>query len=156
MSSILASIIKKKTPDWNLRVWTEDDLDLLSQRFKVPMLLEESAKAKGEYVVIENIPMILLKPNLKPITRLWVGLHEFGHHLLHYPVNHRFSKGTRRRLDREANFFAAIGLIPTFLIKEKDLLGIPINTILAEIAEEYGYPKDLLKIRKEIYETYKI
>ena len=156
MSSILANIIEKKESQWNRYVWVINDIDRLSQKFIVPVIEDASAKAKGEYTMLDKKPVILLKPGLKQQIKLWVALHEFGHHLLHYPVNHKFSKWTRRRMDREANFFAAIALIPTYLIEENFLNGMSIREALGIIAEEFGYPKELLKIRQEIYETYKI
>lgn len=126
---------------------TDDDLSALCEREKVEIAENGSFKFKGEYVIYDAIPFILLRPDLKREMKLWVGLHEFGHHLLHYPVNHRFSKGIVRKMDREANFFAAIALMPTWLIASKTL---------GEIIEEYNYPKQLIRIRKEIYDTYKI
>ncbi len=147
MAFILSQIIKKKLPQWNKRVFGADDLDRLSGAMKVPIIEDASAIAKGEYWIVEGVPFILLKPNLKPAEKLWVGFHEVGHHLLHYPVPHKFSKSLQRRMDREANFFAAIALIPTWLVKSKTF---------GEIMEEYNYPKDLILIRKEIYENYKI
>jgi Zn-dependent peptidase ImmA (M78 family) len=147
MAFILSKLIKKKLPEWNERVFTADDLDSLSQKMKVPFVVDATASAKGEYLIIDDEPMILLKPNLKANEKLWVSYHELGHHLLHYPVPHKFSKGLQRRMDREANFFAAIALMPTKLIAEKTF---------GEIVEEYGYSSELIAIRKEIYEAYKI
>ncbi len=147
MAFILSQLIKKKLPQWNEKVFGADDLDKLSQSMKVPIIVNETAKAKGEYLLIEDAPLILLKPKLKPAEKLWVAFHEVGHHLLHYPVPHKFSKSLQRRMDREANFFAAIALIPTWMVESKTF---------GEIAEEYNYPKDLILVRKEIYDTYKI
>lgn len=148
MSYILTSILRKKDADWNRIVYDEDATDRLLQRLRLPVVTDEAAKVKGEYIVDDDgFSMIVLKPNLKNPLKLWVVLHEIGHHLLHYPVNHRFSKGTRRRMDREANFFAALALLPTWLVRSKTL---------EEIIEEYGYPLNLIKIRKEIYDIDKV
>lgn len=156
MSFILTQIIKKKLPEWNERFFIEEDFYFLCQREQVRVMESEKFKHKGEYSIHKDICFILLNKKLNCGEKLWVGLHEFGHHLLHYPVNHRFSKGTRRRMDREANFFAAVALIPTFLIEENMLVGLSVREALGIIVEEFGYPKDLIKIRQEIYETYKI
>lgn len=147
MAFILSQIIKKRIPEWNERVFGADDIDLLSQKFKVPVIESDEAKSKGEYLLIENVPLILIKPKLKRTEKLWVSFHEMGHHLLHYPVPHKFSKSLERRMDREANFFAAIALIPTCLVESKTL---------GEIMEEYDYSKALIMLRKEIYDNYKI
>ena len=146
MKYILAQIIKKKLPEWNEKIFGEDDLYELSKRFKVLIIENAIAKSKGEYLVIDNMPTILLKPNLKK-EKLWIGMHEIGHHLLHYPVNHKFSRSTTNKMDRQANFFAAIALITTKTVESKTL---------GEIMEEYNYPKELILIRKEIYEECKI
>lgn len=147
MAFILSQIIKKKLPEWNAKIFNEEDIYQMSDKMRLPIIENKIAKAKGEYLIIDDNPMIILKPKLKTGDRIWVLFHEFGHHLLHYPVPHKFSKGLQRRMDREANFFAVIALIPTPLVESKTL---------GEIMEEYGYPKDLILIRKEIYEAYKI
>lgn len=147
MSFIISQIIKKKLPEWNERILTEDDFYEYCWRDKVRVMESNLFKNKGEYTIHQNICFILLSKKLNFGEKLWVGFHELGHHLLHYPVPHRFSKGYCRRMDREANFFAAIALIPTRLIESKTL---------GEIAEEYNHPNRLIEIRKQIYDCYKI
>lgn len=135
-------------PVWNDLIFDEDAVDHLLQVFELPVVEDSKARAKGEYFVDDDgFSFIIIKPNSKNPMKLWIILHEIGHHLLHHPVNHKFSKGTKRKMDREANYFAAFALIPTRLIEEKTF---------EEIAEEYNYPKALIKIRKEILEAYKI
>lgn len=147
MSFILSQILKKKVPDWNKIIWNDDKFAITCEEAKVRVVEDETLKHKGEYTIYKDVPFIALRKGLKPPMRLWVGMHELGHHLLHFPVNHRFSKGIFRRMDREANFFAAIALIPTWMVESKTL---------GEIVEEYNYPKELIIIRKEIYEAYGI
>ena len=147
MSFILTQIIKKKLPEWNERILTEEDFYAYCQRDKVRVMESELFKHRGEYTIHDNICFILLQTKLKYGEKLWVGFHELGHHLLHYPVPHKFSKGYWRRMDREANFFAAIALIPTWLVESKTF---------GEMMEEYNYPKELIEIRKEIFEVYGI
>jgi Zn-dependent peptidase ImmA (M78 family) len=147
MSFILSQILKKKIPEWNEIVFTEDDVLRICDAQKVRPFKDITIKAKGEYTIHEGRPFILYKPNLKRNEFPWIILHELGHHLLHYPVSHKFSKGIYRRMDREANFFAAIALIPTWLVQ---------SMTWGEIMEEYNYPKELIIIRKEIYEAYGI
>lgn len=134
-------------PEWNERVLTSDDFYDFSQREKVRIVESDLFRYKGEYYIRKNTSFILLQKNLKQPEKLWVGFHELGHHLLHYPVTHHFSKGIYRKMDREANYFAAISLMPTDLIK-KETFG--------EIYEEFNYPKQLIELRKEIYDHYKI
>lgn len=147
MSFILSQIIKKKLSEWNTHILTEDDFYNICQSEKVHIFEEYFFKYKGEYLIQDGKSLILLQKKMSREEKLWVGFHELGHHLLHYPVPHRFSKGLCRKMDREANFFAAIALLPTEVIKLKSFV---------EILEDYNYPKGLIIIRKEIYDNYRI
>lgn len=147
MSFILSQILKRKVPDWNERILNDDDFYLTCERSAVNVIENENLKCKGEYTIYKNVSFIVLKKGLKPEMLRWVGFHELGHHLLHYPVNHRFSKSLYRRMDREANYFAAIALIPTRVVEVQSF---------DEIVNEYNYPAELITIRKEIYDTYRI
>ena len=102
---------------------------------------------RGEYTIFGKQPFILVRKELKRPDKLWVGLHEFGHHLLHYPVNHKFSKSVVKRMDREANYFAAIAMMPTWMVE---------SMTFEEIRGEYNYPHRLILIRREIIEAYRI
>ena len=156
MPSILESIIKKKISLWNEIVFTEDVLLKLCTIHNARHYEDEEIKGKGEYTNYDGVWFVVINKNLDRRMKLWVGLHEFGHHLLHYPVPHKFSKGTKRKMDRQANFFAAVAQIPTFLIKENLIIGTTVDAALGMIAEEFNYHKDLIKIRKEIWENYQI
>lgn len=147
MSFILSQILTRKIPEWNRRIFTDDDLYLIGERERLAIVEDENLKCKGEYGIYKGKPFIALKKQLKPTLKLWVGFHEVGHHLLHYPVNHRFSRSTVRRMDREANFFAAIAMMPTLLVTTETY---------GEIIEDYNYPQQLIDIRKEIWEAYRI
>jgi len=147
MSFILYRILKKRIPEWNEKVFTEGDFERLCEAELVRVIETDVLRSKGEYISQHGFAFILIRQGLPKIQKLWVGLHELGHHLMHYPVPHRFSKGIVRRMDREANYFAAIALMPTQMI---------LQTSFSEIAEETGYSKELLLIRKEIYDAYKI
>lgn len=146
MSFILSQILKKKVSFFNERVFSEEDFFTVCEQTDCSVI-ESPIRSKGEYAVYKNRSFIIFRKGLKNPLRLWVGLHEMGHHLLHYPVNHRFSRSTVHRLDREANFFAAIALMPTDLIKRKTL---------EEIIEEYGYPREIVLIRKDIFDNFRM
>lgn len=146
MSYILSQIAKKKIPKWNEKVLDMEDFETLCEAEEV-RVLETSAKHKGEYCIYRNQPFILLKKNLKPNLKTWIAWHELAHHFLHYPATHHFSRSTFRRMDREANFVAAIALMPSSLVK---------NLTMAEIIGDYEYPIALVEIRKEIFEEFKL
>ncbi len=148
MSFLLSQIINKKLPEWNSRVLTEADFYAICRAQKVRVMESELFKFKGEYSIHEGIPFILINKKLGAGEKLWTCFHELGHHLLHYPTpKHRFAKTLWNKFDREANYFAAIALVPTAIIK---------NKTAAEIISEFDYSKELLTIRKAIYEAYKI
>lgn len=146
MSHILTQIIKRKLPEWNERIISETGLIDACDRLRV-RLVEWPIRSRGEYIVENDVPLILLRKGMKESVRHWVGLHELGHHLLHYPATHRFSKSVHTRMDREANFFAAIALMPTMLCR----VMTP-----DEIAAEYRYPLEIIQIRRDIAENYRI
>lgn len=85
---------------------------------------------------------ILINPALSGADRLWVLFHEIGHFLLHDLVLANFSKSLLRKSDAEANYIAARAMIPVWMIE----------TLRPDQIElEYGYSKDLIKIRMGIY-----
>lgn len=147
MSFILYRILKKRIPEWNEKVFTEGDFERLCEAEFVRVIETNVLRSKGEYISQHGFAFILIRQGLPRIQKLWVGLHELGHHLMHYPVPHRFSRSIVRRMDREANYFAAIALIPTDLLRQ---------STIGEIAGEHNYPNELLLIRKEIYDAFKI
>jgi Zn-dependent peptidase ImmA (M78 family) len=148
MAFILTQIIKKKLPQWNSQVFTEADFYVICTEQKLRVMESEKFKYKGEYSIHKGLPFILLNKKLSQPEKIWIGFHELGHHFLHYPIpKHHFAKTLWNKFDREANYFASIALIPTFIVESKSA---------GEIIEEFNYSKELIKIRKEIYDNYKI
>lgn len=146
MSHILAHILKKKLPAWNSRVLRSPDMPELCRQARCGFV-EGPSRFKGEYIIHGEVPMILVKRGLRADLKDWVPMHELGHHLLHYPTPHKFSKGICSKADREANFFAAIALMPTVLCRQMTP---------DEIVAEYGYSPEIVQIRLEIAEHFKI
>lgn len=140
MSYILSQILKKKVPEWNDEVLTEASFYRICERLRVG-IVETDTRASGEYTVHAGRPIIILSSRIKQQMRAWVMFHELGHHLLHYPATHRFSKSIFSRIDRESNFFAAIALMPTRIITGKSK---------AEIRADFAYPQEIIEIRYEI------
>lgn len=140
MSHILFHIIKKKLPNWNSRIYSYADIPVLCRETRVGFV-EGPTKYKGEYRFHDGYPIIVVRNGIRDRLRDWIAFHELGHHLLHYPSTHKFSKSIFTKADREANFFAAIALMPTLLCRAMTP---------GEIAVEYGYPTELIEIRVEI------
>jgi Zn-dependent peptidase ImmA (M78 family) len=145
MSVILTSLIQKRFPEWNQLVCDEETARRICRAERV-RIREAKIRARGEYLIYKKSPFIVLKENLPREWRAWVIWHELAHHWLHYPGNYRFHKDVVRKLDFEANFVAAISLIPTFLLE---------NRTVDEIIAEYNYPKELKPVREFIAEYYR-
>lgn len=144
MSFILSSLIRKRVPDWNSVVFNEDRLVSTSEAAGARVIWAE-IRSRGEYLVYQDQPFIVVRRDLGFGMRPWVLAHELGHHILHAVTHTKFSRGLHRRLEREANYFAAIALIPTFTLPR-----------VGELFEEFNYPRELFAIRQEIQEVYGI
>ena len=94
------------------------DLALLADDLGVRVRYFPLGDLKGFYLLLEDIPFIVLNRALpEPVLRI-VCAHEFGHHLLHRELagttvfNEYELYQMENRLEREANLFAAYLLIP--------------------------------------------
>lgn len=144
MSVILTSLIRKRLPDWNQRVLGMKDFEQICHAERVLFLESIGRKHKGEFIPYANRNIIILRAGLNEGERRWVAFHELGHYFLHAAA-HQFSRSAHRRMDREANIFAAIALLPTQLIKNDE-----------QLALDGYYPAEFIKIRHEIYKEYGI
>lgn len=125
---------------WNTRVFTERDFFELCDRDDV-MVFCASLPVPGFYCVHRGQPLIFFDRDLTGPQRLLVMFHEIGHHWLHCP-GIQFFLGHHGKCEFEANLIAACALIPRPLL---------IRFSLNEIAEEYGYPEELLRFRMEVF-----
>lgn len=146
MIPIISQIILKKLPDWNTRVFDLEDFYKICERDGVTVL-EQSIRSKGEYLVAGKRPFIILRSGLKEQMKAWIAFHELGHHYLHYPAPHRFSRGTYRKMDREANFFASVALIPTYQLE---------RLAWGEGDPEPAGPEGLMRIRLAVFRHFGI
>ncbi len=141
----LPLVALKAFPFWNKRTVTEQDLQNYCKRNGIH-IAEGKIDVPGLYVINEGVPFIVIDPDLKGFMRAWVLLHELAHHLLHAPSMQLFDKRFETKADREANFIAAVALLPCAVLETKNF---------ADLLEE-GYPAELLWLRKEIYEQFRI
>ena len=139
-------VAQKAFPHWNKRVVTERDVRRVCHN-KGVRIVEGKTGVSGLYVVYRGVPFIVIDPDLGWPLCLWVLLHELAHHLLHVPGLQFFDNRFESKADYEANFIAAVALMPLDLIK---------RLTFAEIQDEYGYPSELMWFRKEIYEQFGI
>ncbi|HUF02816.1 MAG TPA: ImmA/IrrE family metallo-endopeptidase [Aridibacter sp.] len=146
MIPIISQIILKKLPDWNTRVFVLEDFYKICEKDGV-VVLEQDIRSRGEYSVVDKRPIIVLRAGLNEQLKAWIAFHELGHHYLHYPAPHRFSRGTYRKMDREANFFASVALIPTSQLE---------RLAWGEAEPEASGPEGLMRIRLAVYRHFGI
>lgn len=134
---------------WNRRPLTEKDFYRLCRKFGILVFEEdpEEMTDKGEYTVVEGVPIIFLDKTLKGLERLWVMFHELGHHLLHSPETCFFSEGSVHKEQSEANAFAACALIPKQAVTQM---------YLWELYDVDEFAAKLFDIRLEFYEEHKM
>jgi Zn-dependent peptidase ImmA (M78 family) len=81
---------------------------------------------------------------------LEAAFHELAHHLLHAPDNSPvalfYHLHSNKKEEFEAKAFMALALVPKFLVETKTV---------GDLQEEFGYSRELLSFRKELYELYK-
>jgi Zn-dependent peptidase ImmA (M78 family) len=141
---ILHLVAQKAFPEWNKQSINERDIRRVCKK-KGVRIVEGDVGREGLYIIYRGIPFIVIHPGLSGPMRLWVLLHELFHHLLHVPGLQLFDSRFKTKADYEANLLAAVSLIPLYMVKTKTF---------AELEEDFGFPKELLWIRKEVYERY--
>lgn len=148
--NLLAPTIKRYIPHWNESPLTEADLYRLCRKLKVK-IIEIPLSVPGFFMQVGNKRLLYLNSRLRGVAWLHAALHELGHALLHTPptgtVAYFFRLPPNSKREHEAEVFAAIALIPLQFVLSK---------LPWEIQEEYGYPTELIDLRKWIYDNYRI
>lgn len=147
MSVIFTSLVQKKLAEWNHRVLSEDDAFAAVAGEPVRIHTDAPIRWRGEYLIYRETPTILIKKNLSSRWRLWVLWHELAHYWLHQPGHYKFHKTIVRKFDFEANFVAAIAMMPTYLVQRYSI---------DELIYEFNYPKEIKFVREFIASYYKI
>ena len=125
--------------DWNQRVLTMDDFDVLCELEDVTVEEGETG-FPGLYTRREGRPVITISALVLPRARGWILWHEMGHVLLHDPACAFMYKS--ERLERQADLIAACALIPKTLLDRKTIW---------EIHDEYRYPIELCELRQRFF-----
>jgi Zn-dependent peptidase ImmA (M78 family) len=142
--------IAKLRINWNKKPLTEDDFYALCRRHRIG-IQEMPLRTNGFYYCVKGRHFIAVDSKLKPQIKLFVMFHEFAHYLMHAPDTgttanfHGVGKKTRK--ESEADAFALCALIPRLWVESRTM---------QELAEEEGFPADMLRDRKKMYELYKI
>ncbi len=143
---MIAALAARKIENWNTRVLGVPEARAFCAANSI-YIVEDRRRKFGRLQFYKDYVFMLVNPKLQPGWRDWVFWHEIGHFLLHAPETSNFSAVMRRKNDAEANFIAAVALIPCSLVE---------TATYGEIQDDFGYPAELLKIRKYIYDTEKI
>ena len=143
----VAHISHKIIDGWNVRPLGLDDVIDFCRKHSIYIKQDEN-QADGELVYYEKdgkiYTFILISPFLDAGMRLWVLWHEIAHYILHYPAAAKFSNACTDKCDAEANYVAAVGMMPRRAIEGKTI---------SEVVHEFGYPRALVELRYEIYQN---
>lgn len=115
---ILHLLAQKAFPYWNKRAITERDIRRYCKK-KGIQIVEGKFGAAGLHTPYGGYSFIVIDPDLKGVMRLWVLLHELAHFLLHAPGIQLFDRSYESKMDYEANFVAAVGMIPLSWVQTK-------------------------------------
>lgn len=135
---------RKAFPSWNAVPFTERDA--LKFLRKKAFLVEGSVNVPGLYTEYKGYLFIVVDRRLRGYERLWVIFHEIGHLIFHTPSMQCFDTKYESKADYEANTFAAVAIIPFEWLQTRTD---------SEMVDD-GIPKDLLKLRKEIFDRHGI
>ncbi len=145
---LLKPTVKRALPSWNKQIHGENEAIVFCEEKTIFTKETDLIDDLGEYRIHQDKPCILIHSFIERNYRAWVYFHEIGHYILHPTECAQFSDVViKRKIEKEANFFAAVALIPTFVLRKMKL---------EEIQEEFGYPRRLILLRKYIYDNHKI
>ena len=142
----IAQIIRQRVDGWNTRILGETDALTFCRHHQI-RILEDAKLRYGQIQFYRGHSFIFINPNLSPGMRSWVLWHEIAHFILHDPIVSTFSRQCRRKCDCEANYVAAIALMPISILE---------HVTFGELEECYGYPSELIRLRWDIYERRKL
>lgn len=141
----LAPRILDVLPDWNRRIHFEDDAERVCADFGVIRIDTDLITDLGEYKIRDGFPVILIQKFISSRYRNLVLHHEIGHFILHPATAARFSDAvTKKKIEKEANFVAAVAILPRYILEIKTL---------AEIADEFNIPHKIILFRKWILDA---
>lgn len=141
----ITRLVSKYFPDLNKRIHYERDALDFCDRHGVIIHETTNINDLGEYRMYKGQPFILLHKFTNSRYRVWVLFHEITHYILHPTSIAQFSdEVTKRKIEKEANFIAALLMMPKPFIARKTLI---------EIQDELACARKLVLIRKEIADT---
>lgn len=132
---------------WNRKVLSSQDFERCCEEEEILVLTLPLVEWGGFYGVFDGVPVIALDESLRGVERDRVAWHELAHHFLHTPDFLFYDAVSEAKAQREANIIAACALIPLPLLKARTF---------AELEDDYGYPRDLISYRADLWRTRRI
>jgi len=131
-------------PEWNVRVFTEADFWDECRRLRISVREVQLEQPAYSIVRVVN-PRIYVHDELRGVEKLYVCLHELGHHLMHR-AGIQFFLGCKDRIELEAEVFAVCALIPQTIL--------PPRFAWSEIRDLYGYPDWMMNRRLAVFKKW--
>jgi len=138
-------LLQNTPPEWNVRVLTEDDFYQYCDEGGI-IVRDISLEQPGLYIFRDGHPQIFINDELRGVDKLFVSFHELAHHWLH-PPGVRMFFGLAKQIEVEADAVAVCALIPKTVLT---------HYWPSEIAELYGYSHDLVALRCEVFDRWRI
>lgn len=138
----ITEAVSKHFPQLNKRRHVERDAYEFCERNGIIVHETLLINDLGEYRMHKGVPFILLNKFITDRYRTWVLFHEIAHYILHPTEISNFSdEVTKRKAEKQANFVAALLMMPKPFIRKKTL---------AEIQDELGCARKIILYRKDI------
>ncbi len=135
---------------WNERPLTESDFYQICKRLKIKAI-EMPLRVSGFYYRVMGQDFIAIDSRLCGQKRLAVMFHELGHYLFHTPESGATANfhgvGIRTKKECEADIFAICAIIPRNWLTSRDP---------HLLAEDDGFPPEMISQRYEIFELYNV
>jgi len=139
-ASIRKEMLRRRAPaEWNFRALNLDDFYRYCAAADITVY-DRRLECPGIYLFAYGRPLIFISDELDEVERLFVGFHELAHHWLHRrPV--QFFRGREEVVEVEADVVAACAMIPLALIERRRPL---------------AYPETLFRLRREVFDRWRI
>lgn len=143
-------LLQNTPPEWNVRILTQDDFDYYCDQNNIAVR-ERPLEQAGLYVHGDGQPIIYLNDELRGAERQFVAVHELAHHLLGHPsaahMYHARDAEEDEQFEIEADIVAICWMIPATMLPHYHA---------SEIVDLYGYTREQIEFRREVFDKYKI
>lgn len=131
---------------WNERILSYEDFEQFAESEQVE-IVRADLPVCGLYAIVRGESVIAIHEDLSAHDLNYVSWHEMWHHLSDCPEIQFFTHGTKDKAELRAHLIAACALLPRPILLAKEF---------TEIADEYGYSRDLILFRARMYQQFKV